>query len=118
MTVQLYWAALLAKGFGYSLATLRLSTLTLSFFGSVAFYGLMRGLQLSPRKAAALSLVHLCSPYLLVFSYDFMTDVQFVSWMVVALFLLQPGHPHRQYVRNGRRFARGGGRNRHSAVRR
>jgi 4-amino-4-deoxy-L-arabinose transferase-like glycosyltransferase len=87
MPIQVFWAAALSKVFGDSLITLRLSTLLLSCAGSFAFYGLLRDLGLSGRRALGLALVYLCNPYGLVFSFSFMTDVQFTSWLLMRLFL-------------------------------
>ena len=91
MPVQVFWATALSKIFGGSLITLRLSTLLLSCAGLLAFYGLLRDLALSSRRALGLALVYLCNPYGLVFSYSFMTDVQFTSWLLIALFLYGRG---------------------------
>jgi 4-amino-4-deoxy-L-arabinose transferase-like glycosyltransferase len=91
MPVQIYWSAALSKLFGFSLVTLRLSTLVLSCLGLLAFYGLLRDLGLTHARAVGLALVYLCNPYALIFSYSFMTDVQFLSWMMVALFFYARG---------------------------
>src|SRR5258708_26209721 len=87
MPVQILFGAALAKIFGYSLGILRVSTLIIFSFGLAAFYRLLRDFGSSDKIAGLFTLGLLCSPSVLLFSFSFMTDVQFMSWMIIALWL-------------------------------
>jgi hypothetical protein len=87
MPVQIMFGAALAKIFGYSLGILRVSTLIIFSFGLAAFYRLLRDFGSSDKIAGLFALGLLCSPPVLLFSFSFMTDVQFMSWMIIALWL-------------------------------
>ena len=85
MPVQIYLAAGLATVFGYSLTLLRLSTLLLVLFGLVSFYCLLRDHGTGEMEAGLLSLTLFASPLVLYLSFTFMTDAQFLSWLLIAL---------------------------------
>jgi hypothetical protein len=87
MPVQILFGAALAKIFGYSLGILRVSTLIIFGFGLAAFYRLLRDFGLGDTIAGLFTLGLLCSPPVLLFSFSFMTDVQSMSWMIIALWL-------------------------------
>jgi hypothetical protein len=91
MPVQIYFAAGLAKVFGYSLSLLRISTLALFLVGLSAFLALLCDLGLDLRSAAVLTLGLLASPLVLMLSFTFMSDIQFMSWMIIALCLYVRG---------------------------
>jgi hypothetical protein len=87
MPFQAYWGALFAKVLGFSHGTLRLSTLVLVLFGLSAFYFLAREHDLSPNRAGLLTLGLWCSPLVVRFSFNFMTDVPYLMWLIIALWL-------------------------------
>ncbi len=91
MPVQVYLAAGLSKIFGYSLSLLRLSTVALLALGLASFYGLARDLGGARWASLAATVALLASPLVLLLSFTFMSDVQFMSWMLVALFLYVRG---------------------------
>jgi 4-amino-4-deoxy-L-arabinose transferase-like glycosyltransferase len=84
LPVQTYLAATLAKGFGYSLALLRMSTLLLMLAGLMSFYLLLRHAGTGDVEAGLLSVTLLASPLVLYLSFTFMTDAQFLSWLLIA----------------------------------
>jgi hypothetical protein len=98
MPVQIYLTAALAKLFGYSLSLLRLSTLGLLIAGLLSFHALLLELGVRADISAATTLVLFANPLVLMLSFTFMSDVQFMSWMLIALFL---------YVRGFRRQSNG-----------
>ena len=87
MPVQILFGAALSKIFGYSLGILRVSTLIIFGFGLAAFYRLLRDFGSGDKIAGLFTLGLLCSPPVLLFGFSFMTDVQFMSWIIVALWL-------------------------------
>jgi len=87
MPFQTYWGALWSRIAEYSFATLRLSTLFLALAGIIGIYGLAREHRMSDRSASVVALALLSSPLYLRFSYTFMTDVPFLSCLIVSLLL-------------------------------
>jgi len=98
LPVQVYLAASLAKIFGYSLTLLRMSTLLLVFAGLVSFYHLLQDDGTGEFEAGLLSLTLLGSPLVLYLSFTFMTDAQFLSWMLVAVLFYSRGIRHCRLV--------------------
>ena len=91
MPVQVYIAAGVAKLAGYSATLLRLQTLALLAAGLAGFYALLRELGLRPFAVAVLCVALLACPLVLMLGFTFMSDVQFMSWMVLALWLYVRG---------------------------
>lgn len=91
MPAQIYLAAGLAKVFGYSLSLLRISTLVLIAAALAALYASLRGWALPAWLAAVLTLGLLASPLVLMLSFTFMSDIQFMGWLLLALWLYARG---------------------------
>jgi 4-amino-4-deoxy-L-arabinose transferase-like glycosyltransferase len=91
MPVQIYLAGALSTIFGYSLSLLRLTTIGLLALGLASFYGLARELGVERRTSFAATLALLASPLALPLGFTFMSDIQFMGWMLAALFLYVRG---------------------------
>ena len=91
MPVQIYLAAALSKVFGYSLSLLRCSTLLLLSVALVSFHHLLRELGHSRAVASILTLAIPASPLILMLAFTFMSDVQFLGWLILALLLYFQG---------------------------
>ena len=91
MPVQIYLAAGLAEVFGYSLSLLRCTTLLLLAVGLASLYALLREFGTERRHAALLTLGLLASPLVLMLAFTFMSDAQFLGWMLLALWLYVRG---------------------------
>lgn len=87
MPAQIYFAAGLAKVFGYSLTLLRLSTIGLCGVFLVSFWHLLRFCKAPTLTATALTIGMLASPLFFVLSFTFMSDVQFLGWLSLSLLL-------------------------------
>ncbi len=59
---QVFWGALFSRIFGFSLASLQLSTIVLLYFGLVAFYFILREIQLDDTISALFTLALLSFP--------------------------------------------------------
>jgi hypothetical protein len=84
---QFAWAWPWTCALGLSHVTLRISTIVLSWLGLWAFYDLLyqRGM---PRRIAALTMLALAwTPYMMLLSGSFMTDVPSLSFCLIALAL-------------------------------
>jgi len=91
MPAQILLGAGLAKLFGYSLTLLRLQTLMLLAVALVSFWGLLRELGSSRRDSTVLTLGLAASPLVFMLSLTFMSDIQFVGWLLLALWLYVRG---------------------------
>src|SRR5262249_9399921 len=87
MPVQIYWAAFLAHVFGYSFTVLRCSTLIVFLIGLIAFYYLLRDFGVVEIESTLMTLVVLSAPTVLMLSFTFHTDVQFLGWNMLAFCL-------------------------------
>jgi 4-amino-4-deoxy-L-arabinose transferase-like glycosyltransferase len=87
MPFQAYWGALFASVGGDSFSSLRLSTLCLALLGLIACRNLAREHGLDRPQAGIVALVLVSSPLVLRFSFNFMTDVPFLSLLMTALWL-------------------------------
>ena len=85
MPFQIYYGALFSAIAGYSFSILRISTLILAFVALIAFYFLAREHGLDYNQSGLLMLALLASPLFLQYSFSFMTDVPFLSCLIVAL---------------------------------
>lgn len=91
MPVQTYLAAALSKALGYSLSLLRCTTLALLATALFSFYALLRELGHTRPRAAIITLALLASPLVLILGFTFMSDVQFLGWFVLSLWLYVRG---------------------------
>jgi hypothetical protein len=87
MPVQIYWAASLAKFFGYTLSVLRLSTLALLLVALISLYCMLRDFGVPTEEGSLLTAAMAVSPPVFFLSFTFQTDVQFLGWQILALWL-------------------------------
>jgi hypothetical protein len=99
MPVQIYLAAGLSKLVGYSLGLLRFTTLALLVAGLGSLYALLREIFSTKTVASVLTLGLLASPLVLMLAFSFMSDIQFLGWLLLSLWL---------YVRAMRNKSAGG----------
>lgn len=88
---QVYWGALFCLPFGFSFTALRFSTLVLGFIGVVALYALLRELKADSKPALIGALTLAVNPLYFGLSNSFMTDVPFISLILVAVYFLMRG---------------------------
>ena len=91
MPVQIYLAAGLSKLVGYSLRLLRFTTLALLVVGLGSLYALLREIYSTRRVASVLTLGLLASPLVLMLAFTFMSDIQFLGWLLLSLWLYVRG---------------------------
>lgn len=88
---QVYWGALFSLPFGFSFTALRISTLALGLIGVVALYGLLRQFKVDTRTSLLGALTLAVNPLYFGLANTFMTDVPFISLVLVALYFLIKG---------------------------
>ena len=86
-----YWGVLWAKLFGFSFSVLTYSVLFLAACGQIAFYGILRVLNVPQWGALLGTLILGFNPIYLHLSYSFMTDVPFLSIELIACYFLLRG---------------------------
>jgi 4-amino-4-deoxy-L-arabinose transferase-like glycosyltransferase len=82
---QLFWGALFCFVFGFSFFVLRLSTIVLGIIGVVYLYILIKKL-INSNVALLSCLVFAFNPLYVTLSYSFMTDVPFMSLIIISLY--------------------------------
>ncbi len=88
---QVYWGALFCLPYGFSYTALRLSTLTIALVALLALYGLMKEAGANSTTALFGVLVLAFNPLFFELSFTYMTDVPFLGFALVALYLLVRG---------------------------
>lgn len=88
---QVYWGALFCLPFGFSYTALRFSTLTLALGALLALYGLLREIGMASTWALFGVLILALNPLFVVLSFTFMTDVPFLGFTLIAMYLLVRG---------------------------
>lgn len=84
---QTFSAFLFAKLFGSTFTVLRFYTLTLSLIGILFFYSLSAKFIFNDRsKALIASLILLLGPFYLSLSNSFMTEIPFITFLVISLY--------------------------------
>ena len=91
MPVQIYLAAGLSKLVGYSLRLLRFTTLALLVVGLGSLYALLREISSTRNVASVFTLGLLASPLVLMLTFSFMSDIQFLGWLLLSLWLYVRG---------------------------
>jgi hypothetical protein len=89
--VHTYWGALLASIFGYSFASLHLSTVMLAVIGLVGFYYLAREHGVAGSDAFVLTVILMSSPLVLQYSVTFMTDIPYLTYLILSLLFYTRG---------------------------
>jgi 4-amino-4-deoxy-L-arabinose transferase-like glycosyltransferase len=95
---QAYWGALFCLPFGFSYTALRFSTLTIALAGLLALYGLQREAGVDSRLALFGVLTLALNPLFFELSFTFMTDVPFLGFTLVAMYLLVRGIKQRSTI--------------------
>lgn len=88
---MIYWGVLWCKLFGFSITTLTYSILFLYVIGIIAFYGVARLADLTPRASLLAAGLLGFNPIMVYLAYAFMTDVPFISLMMVACYFYMRG---------------------------
>lgn len=88
---QVYWGAFFCLPYGFSFTALRFSTLTLGLIGAIALYGLARVLGANSKIALLGSLVLVVNPLYFGLANSFMTDIPFITLVIIALLLQVKG---------------------------
>jgi len=97
---QAFWGVIFTWFLGYSFSILRISTLVLTYVGLISTYLFARDLKINRNAAGLLVLILSACPLFLRFSLSFMTDIPFVSLLVLSTFLYW-----RTFLRNSLLYA-------------
>jgi 4-amino-4-deoxy-L-arabinose transferase-like glycosyltransferase len=86
LVAQVWWGALFQWIFHDSLGVLRVATLSVTFLGGLATYGLCRALRVSTGRSALGAALYLFHPLSYVLGFTFMTDAYLTSLIAIASF--------------------------------
>src|SRR5205814_6453627 len=88
---QVVWGVMWSKLFGFSFSVLTYSVLFLAVGGLLAFYGILRELNVPPWGALLGTLLLGFNPIYVHLSYSFMTDVPFLALVLMSCYFLLRG---------------------------
>ncbi len=91
MVTHTYWGALFANIFGVSFTVFTAATMTLSVVAAITFYILLRRLQFGPGLSGLGVALLTLNPYFINLSYSFMTEITFVSLLLLSCLLYFEG---------------------------
>ena len=88
---HIFWGWLFVIPFGFSFSMLRISTILLHLMGSLALYKLFKeiGFSIAWRLFSVLIIVY--NPWIFQLSYSFMTDVPYLSFLMIGLLFYYKG---------------------------
>ncbi|MDQ5824242.1 MAG: glycosyltransferase family 39 protein [Chloroflexota bacterium] len=90
------WGTLWTTLFGFSFTTLTYSTLAFSAVALLSFYGIARAVDVPPLGALLGTWLLAFNPFFLHLSYTFMTEVPFISLMLLSCYLYIRGLQRQQ----------------------
>lgn len=88
---QTYWGTGWSRVFGFSFRTLHAANFFMLAVGILAYFGLLKEVGLTNRRAVIFVLLLLANPWILNFTMSYMTDIQAMSWAIVALLFFVQG---------------------------
>lgn len=95
---HIMWGSLFCKIFGFSFTVLRIATLCMAFLGSAVFLIMIRdliGKDSWSRKVALGTLMF--NPFFLLLSFSYMTDVPFLTFVLLSLFFFKKAFEKDRY---------------------
>lgn len=98
LVFQVYWGLLFVKLFGWSIKALHLSNIVLLYFALIAFYKLLVLLKIKKGHSLVFTLFLFGFPWVFFFSYTFMTDVFYISLMIIATYFYSKGLVHNKLL--------------------
>lgn len=87
LVFQVFWAVLFSKLFGFSYITLQLSSIVLFLFGIIAFYFLLKEINVDDKKAVFFTCALFSTPLVLLYAVTFLTYIPYVSMLLITLYL-------------------------------
>lgn len=88
---QVIWGAFFSQIFGFSFKTLQFSVFVFLYIGTIGLYYIFRHSKLSQFKAALFALFFVVNPWVLIFTFSFLTDIPYVSLLIITLLFYLTG---------------------------
>lgn len=88
---QIFWSGLFFKVFGASPKITHLSTIVLLYLGLISFYFLLKRFGLKDFRVFIFTTLLLGFPWVFQFSYTFLSEVPYLSLVLLSLFFLTKG---------------------------
>lgn len=83
---QIYWGTLFVKLFGMSYKALQFSSVTIFFFGLIAFYQTLKELGIDTKRSVFFTLLMLSFPLLVQYIFSFMTVSPYIGVLLISLY--------------------------------
>lgn len=90
-------AAGLAKIFGFSIILTHIINILILYFGLIAFYLLLKSFHLNEARSIIFTLFLLTFPWIFPFSYSFITEVPYMSFLILSLTFYTYGFQKNSY---------------------
>lgn len=84
LIAQVVWGSAFCELFGFSFTTLRISTLIIGCFGIIALYRIGKELNIPSTTSLLVALILAFNPLFFSLSYTFMSDVPFLSMLILS----------------------------------
>lgn len=91
LVFQAMWGSLFSFIFGYSIRTLIVSNIVIVYLGLIFFYLLLKELRLTNSKATIFTLLMLGIPFVLQYTFSFMTDTFYMSLLIISMYFYISG---------------------------
>jgi len=88
LLAQTFWGALFCKFFGFSFTTLRFSTLVIAWCGGIALLKTASRMGAGAMASLIIALIWLFNPLIFSLSYTYMTEVPFLSVILIGTYCL------------------------------
>lgn len=88
---QVWWGGLFSHLLGFSVESVRLSILVISFIGLTFFYFLLRELGHTSPLSLLTTLLLLVNPFTSPLHFTFFTDIPFLSLLIISAYLFTKG---------------------------
>lgn len=103
-----FWASLFANVLGFSIITLHFSSIVVVYLGTIAFYFLLKTIKIPEKLAVFFTFVYLAFPWVIQYTYTFMSDTFYLSLLSISLFFYTKGFSikaNKKYLLFGSFFA-------------
>lgn len=95
---QIFWGAFFSKLFGFSFINLQISTIIILYFGLIAFYFILRELNLDRWNSVFFTLALFSFPFIPLLAVSFMSDIPYLTLFIVSLYFYLKGLNRKSYL--------------------
>ncbi|MCR4324484.1 MAG: glycosyltransferase family 39 protein [Candidatus Curtissbacteria bacterium] len=97
LIMPIIWGGMFSKALGFSFSTLHISTLVLLPLLLIVIYKIQRLLEISTENSLFLTLFFLSLPWIIQYSYTFLTEIPFLTLEVITIYFYLKGLRENRY---------------------